>query len=50
MQTLVTVELSLQDLNIIRRALLRAEFPNPEDEKKSEQAFDKVLKAIAGTK
>lgn len=46
MQTLVTVELSLQDLYTIRNGLLKL----PEDDKKVDEAFDKVLKAIAGTK
>ena len=50
MQTDVNVDLTLADLNIIRRALIRAEFPNPEDGAKANEAFFKILAAIAGTR
>jgi len=49
MQTALTVDLTLTDLNIIRRALIRAEFPNPEDGAKANEAFFKILNALAGT-
>lgn len=48
MQT-ATVDFTRTDLNIIRRALIRAEFPNDEDQRKANEAFFKVLAAIAGT-
>ena len=48
MKTTVNVDLNVVDLNIIRRALIRAEFPNAEDQRKSDEAFDKIVAAIAG--
>lgn len=48
MQAIANVDLSVVDLNIIRRALIRAEFPNAEDQRKSDEAFAKIVAAIAG--